>query len=110
MPQGRYLAVTISICTAYKSALCNLPPPPMSFLSVEPQSRVLLETHSNSILAQFDTRLKIIADRYLAFFKERSINLVRVLHFILTVRSSDDVLRQPSQLSFENSNMPFIFD
>ncbi|KAH8989365.1 hypothetical protein EDB86DRAFT_3245232, partial [Lactarius hatsudake] len=37
----------------------------------EPQSRVLLETHSNSLLAQFDTQLEIIADRYLAFFRER---------------------------------------
>ncbi|KAI9448584.1 hypothetical protein H4582DRAFT_1901629 [Lactarius indigo] len=43
----------------------------MSFLSVEPQSRVLLESYSNSLLAQFDTQLEIIADRYLAFFQER---------------------------------------
>ncbi|KAH9010250.1 hypothetical protein EDB84DRAFT_1406552 [Lactarius hengduanensis] len=43
----------------------------MSFISVEPQSRVLLETHSNSLLTQFDTQLDIIADRYLAFFRER---------------------------------------
>ncbi|KAI9456966.1 Rho GTPase activation protein [Lactarius psammicola] len=43
----------------------------MSFLSVEPQSRVLLESHSNSLLAQIDTQLDIIADRYLAFFQER---------------------------------------
>ncbi|KAH9059291.1 Rho GTPase activation protein [Lactarius vividus] len=45
----------------------------MSFLSVEPQSRVLLESHSDSLLAQFDTQLQIIADRYLAFFRERRI-------------------------------------
>ncbi|KAH8989391.1 hypothetical protein EDB86DRAFT_1914472 [Lactarius hatsudake] len=45
----------------------------MSFLSVEPQSRVLLESHSNSLLAQIDTQLQIIADRYLAFFQERRI-------------------------------------
>ncbi|KAI9445710.1 hypothetical protein BJY52DRAFT_1216594 [Lactarius psammicola] len=43
----------------------------MSFISVEPQSRVLLETHSNSLLAQLDSQLQIIADRYLAFFQER---------------------------------------
>ncbi|KAI9453197.1 hypothetical protein BJY52DRAFT_1189751 [Lactarius psammicola] len=43
----------------------------MSFLSVEPQSRVVLESHSNSLLAQFDTQLGVIADRYLAFFQER---------------------------------------
>ncbi|KAI9456985.1 Rho GTPase activation protein [Lactarius psammicola] len=43
----------------------------MSFLSVGPQSRVVLESHSDSLLAQFDTHLQIIADRYLAFFQER---------------------------------------
>ncbi|KAI9431836.1 Rho GTPase activation protein [Lactarius psammicola] len=43
----------------------------MSFLSVEPQSRVLLENYSNNLLAQIDTQLDIIADRYLAFFQER---------------------------------------
>ncbi|KAH9008432.1 Rho GTPase activation protein [Lactarius deliciosus] len=37
----------------------------------EPQSRVFLESHSNSLLTQFDVQLKIIADRYLAFFQER---------------------------------------
>ncbi|KAI9453219.1 hypothetical protein BJY52DRAFT_1189777 [Lactarius psammicola] len=43
----------------------------MSFISVEPQSRVALESHSNSLLAQFTTQVEIIADRYLAFFQER---------------------------------------
>ncbi|KAI9433266.1 hypothetical protein H4582DRAFT_997081 [Lactarius indigo] len=43
----------------------------MSFISVEPQSRVFLESHSNGLLTQFDIQLEIIADRYLAFFKER---------------------------------------
>ncbi|KAI9456988.1 hypothetical protein BJY52DRAFT_1187604 [Lactarius psammicola] len=43
----------------------------MSFISIEPQPRVLLESHSNSLLAQFDTQLQIITDRYLAFFQER---------------------------------------
>jgi hypothetical protein len=46
----------------------------MSFISVEPQSRVVLESLNNSLLAQFDTQLRIITDRYLAFFRERSIN------------------------------------
>ncbi|KAI9430914.1 hypothetical protein H4582DRAFT_2103458 [Lactarius indigo] len=61
-------------------------PPPMSFISVEPQSRVLLETHSNSLLTQFDTQLEVITDRYLAFFRERRrieatyINSLRKLH------------------------------
>jgi hypothetical protein len=57
----------------------------MSFLSVEPQSRVVLQNYSNSLLAQFDSHLGIIADRYLAFFQERSLNPVRVLHIKLTV-------------------------
>ncbi|KAH9165434.1 hypothetical protein EDB89DRAFT_2233423 [Lactarius sanguifluus] len=43
----------------------------MSFLSVDPRSKVLLENHSNSLLVRFDTQLEIIADRYLTFFKER---------------------------------------
>ncbi|KAH9030238.1 hypothetical protein EDB83DRAFT_2229756 [Lactarius deliciosus] len=38
----------------------------------EPQSREILEQHSNKLLAEFDTQLKIIADRYLAFFQRRS--------------------------------------
>ena len=80
----------------------------MSFLSVDPQSRVVLETHSDSLLAQFAIQLQIIADRYLAFFQERSANIVRVLHFTLTVRSSGDVLRQLSQWSTEKSNISSI--
>jgi hypothetical protein len=52
----------------------------MSFITVEPQSRVALASHSNVLLAQFDAHLGIIADRYLDFFQERSINLVRVLN------------------------------
>ncbi|KAH9165429.1 hypothetical protein EDB89DRAFT_302679 [Lactarius sanguifluus] len=43
----------------------------MSFISVEPQPRVVSESHSNSLIAQFDTQLQIIANRYLAFFQER---------------------------------------
>ncbi|KAH9024574.1 hypothetical protein EDB85DRAFT_2181507 [Lactarius pseudohatsudake] len=45
----------------------------MSFISVtvEPQPRVVSESHTNSLIAQFDTQLQIIANRYLAFFQER---------------------------------------
>ncbi|KAH9032171.1 Rho GTPase activation protein [Lactarius pseudohatsudake] len=42
----------------------------MSFISVEPQPRVVSESHSNSLIAQLDTQLQIIANRYLAFFQE----------------------------------------
>jgi hypothetical protein len=38
------------------------------------QHRVVLENYSNSLLAQFDSQLGIIADRYLEFFQERYIN------------------------------------
>ncbi len=69
----------------------------MSFISVEPQSRVFLESHSNTLLAQFDTQLEIVANRYLAFFQERSVNAVRVLHFTLTVPFSGEVSKQSSQ-------------
>ncbi|KAH8997020.1 hypothetical protein EDB86DRAFT_3155043 [Lactarius hatsudake] len=43
----------------------------MSFLSVEPQSRAVLESHSNSLLTQFAIQLRIIVEHYLAFFQER---------------------------------------
>ena len=48
----------------------------MSFLSVEPQSRVELKRHSNGLLKQFDIQLSLIEDRYLAFFQARYVNLV----------------------------------
>ncbi|KAH9029688.1 hypothetical protein EDB85DRAFT_1509515 [Lactarius pseudohatsudake] len=63
----------------------------MSFISVEPQSRVFLESHSNNLLTQFDIQLEIIADRYLAFFQERRrievsyISSLRKLHREATV-------------------------
>ncbi|KAF8269704.1 hypothetical protein EI94DRAFT_1724481 [Lactarius quietus] len=58
----------------------------MSFISVEPQLRVVLESHSNSLIGQIDTHLRILVDRYLAFFQERRrveavyINSLRKLH------------------------------
>jgi hypothetical protein len=55
----------------------------MSFISVEPQSRVYLESHSNSLLTQFDIQLEIISDRYLAFFRERFVNVIRLLRITL---------------------------
>ncbi|KAF8269708.1 Rho GTPase activation protein [Lactarius quietus] len=67
-------------CAAFKSAVSepylqpptsNIPHPPMSFVSVEPQSRAVLESHSYNLLAQYDAQLGNIADRYLAFFQER---------------------------------------
>ncbi|KAH8986368.1 hypothetical protein EDB92DRAFT_1949282 [Lactarius akahatsu] len=63
----------------------------MSFISVEPQSRVFLESHSKNLLTQFDIQLEIIADRYLAFFQERRrievsyISSLRKLHREATV-------------------------
>jgi hypothetical protein len=74
----------------------------MSFISVEPQSRVILESHTNNLLAQFDAQLRIIADRYLAFFRERSIIFSPGLAFTLTIQSSGGVSRQPSQLLCES--------
>ena len=68
----------------YKGTLCTLWDPHMSFLSVEPQSRMVLTSHSDSLLAQFDEHVQIIADRYLAFFQERSVNFDVVLDFTPT--------------------------
>ncbi|KAH8996945.1 hypothetical protein EDB86DRAFT_953830 [Lactarius hatsudake] len=51
----------------------------------------ILESHSNSLLAQFDIQLEIIADRYLAFFQERRrievtyIDSLRKLHRKATI-------------------------
>jgi hypothetical protein len=77
----------------------------MSFISVEPQPRAVLESHSNSLLSQFDTRLRIITDRYLAFFQERFIDLVQDFRFTLNIRLSGETLRQSSQLSFAKLNV-----
>ena len=77
----------------------------MSFLSVEPQSRVVLENYSNTLLAQFDSHLGIIEDRYLAFFRERSLNPVRVLHVKLTIQSPGELSRQHSQLLSDKPNL-----
>ncbi|KAI9430906.1 Rho GTPase activation protein [Lactarius indigo] len=75
----------------------------MSFLSVEPQSRVLLDNYSNSLLVQFDTQLGVIADRYLAFFQERRsieatyIESLRNLHHkAKTVDASFDPQAEPT--------------
>ncbi|KAI9439458.1 hypothetical protein BJY52DRAFT_529761 [Lactarius psammicola] len=75
----------------------------MSFISVEPQSRVFLESHSNSLLAQFDLQLEIIANRYLAFFQERRrievsyIDSLRKLHCkATTVDASFDPCAEPT--------------
>ena len=66
----------------------------MSFISVEPQPRAVLESHSNSLLEEFDTRLGIIADLYLAFFQERSIDhLIRVFSITLTLCLSGELSR-----------------
>ncbi|KAN0140294.1 hypothetical protein V8E53_002190 [Lactarius tabidus] len=75
----------------------------MSFLSVEPQSRVFLENYSNTLLAEFDSQLSIIADRYLAFFQERRdieatyVNSLRRLHDkAKTIDASFDPRAEPS--------------
>ncbi|KAH9014678.1 hypothetical protein EDB84DRAFT_1443744 [Lactarius hengduanensis] len=75
----------------------------MSFLSVEPQSRVVLESHSNSLLAQFAIQLRIIVERYLAFFQERRrieatyIDSLRKLHRkAKTIDASFDPRAEPT--------------
>ncbi|KAF8269711.1 hypothetical protein EI94DRAFT_1699303 [Lactarius quietus] len=85
----------------------------MSFLSVEPQSRAVLESHSNSILSQFDTHLKIIQNRYLAFFEERQqievtyIDSLRKLHRnATTVDASFDARFEPTNIRSAWSSQP----
>lgn len=43
-------------------------------MSTEPQSRVSLDGPSNGLVSQFDLHLKVIGDRYLGFFLERSVS------------------------------------
>jgi len=43
-------------------------------MSTEPQSRVSLDGPSNGLVTQFDLYLRVISDRYLGFFLERSVN------------------------------------
>ncbi|KAH9027952.1 hypothetical protein EDB85DRAFT_78971 [Lactarius pseudohatsudake] len=40
-------------------------------MSTEPQSRAVLDGHSNGLITQYEIHLKVLADRYLAFFRER---------------------------------------
>ncbi|KAI9430913.1 hypothetical protein H4582DRAFT_1341738 [Lactarius indigo] len=75
----------------------------MSFLSIEPQPRVVLESHTNSLLALFAIQLQIIAERYLAFFQERRrieatyIDSLRKLHRrAKTVDASFDPRAEPT--------------
>ena len=72
---SEHAAPHVGAVLSVRAVLHALWRPPMSFISVEPQSRVLLESNSNSLLAQFDTQLRTISDRYLTFFEERSINI-----------------------------------
>ena len=83
MPRGWSLPVLVTAAPLSKRAPTTGRRAPMSFISVEPQSRVLLESHSNSLLAQFDSQLKIITVRYLAFFQERCVrvSVLIVPHF-----------------------------
>jgi hypothetical protein len=43
-------------------------------MSTEPQSRVSLDGPSNGLVTQFDLHLRVVADRYLGFFLERSVS------------------------------------
>jgi hypothetical protein len=43
-------------------------------MSAEPQSRVSLDGPSNGLVTQFDLHLRVVADRYLGFFLERSVS------------------------------------
>lgn len=69
----------------------------MSLISTEPQSRSVLEGHSNSLISQFDTQFEIIVERYLSFFQERSVGIALVLYLALIHQLSGEALRKRSQ-------------
>ena len=74
-------------------------------MSTEPQSRVPLDGPSNGLVTQFDLHLKVIADRYLGFFLERSVShdlqlsLIPTLFFSQTEDRRGLVSRGPRDMN-----------
>src|SRR6202453_1930715 len=66
-------------------------------MSTESQSRVSLDTPSGGLISQFDLHLRIIADRYLNFFLERSASSACDL-IALTLSFPGEGLRRSSEL------------
>ncbi|KAH8989388.1 hypothetical protein EDB86DRAFT_1913879 [Lactarius hatsudake] len=69
----------------------------------DPQPTVRLEEHSNCLLAHFDTQLRIIANRYLAFFLERR-NIEAT--YIRSLRSLHHKAKTVDALSFDPGAEP----
>jgi hypothetical protein len=67
-------------------------------MSTESQSRASLDTPSGGLISQFDLHLRIIADRYLNFFLERSASSACDL-IALTLSFTGEGLRRFSELS-----------
>ena len=60
-------------------------------MSTETQSRASLDTPSGGLVSQFDLHLRIIADRYLNFFLERSAALAcyLILAYMIVYKAKD---------------------
>jgi hypothetical protein len=69
-----------------------------TLMSTESQSRVSLDVPSGGLVTQFDLHLRIIADRYLNFFLERSAGSACDL-IVLILSFSGEGLRRSSELS-----------
>ena len=67
-------------------------------MSTEPQSRLPLDGSSNGLVTQFDLHLKVIADRYLGFFLERSVSHDLQLSLMPTLFFADGKSKRPSEL------------
>ena len=66
-------------------------------MSTEPPSRVSLDGPSNGLVSQFDLHLRVIADRYLGFFLERSVNHDPRHSLMPTLLFSDGRSKRPSE-------------
>ncbi|KAH9011514.1 hypothetical protein EDB83DRAFT_2322165 [Lactarius deliciosus] len=75
----------------------------------EPQSRVVLDGHSNGLIAQYDIHPKVLADRHLSLFCERfysySVDSSRKLYHKVKVVdvSSDSIELNTTQSGVEQS-------
>jgi hypothetical protein len=71
---------------------------PLPTMSMEPPPRLSLDDPSSGLVTQFDLYLKVIADRYLGFFLERSANHNPTIFSQLILLFVDAGLKRPSAL------------
>ena len=73
-------------------------------MSAESQSRVSLDAPSGGLVTQFDLHLRILADRYLNFFLERSAGSACDL-IALILSFTGEGLKRPSESSAQELSL-----